>query len=283
MKKILVSMMTIALVSALIGGGIYAAFNDSETGSMEYSAGTLDLTANGASASVTLVSVTDAYPGQEDIETIALRNIGSVNGLLKVSVGNIADTESTGTTGTADSGGASTLTDAALTQADDYWVGYNITITAGTGSGQTKVVNDFVSATNTLTVDSAWTTLPDNTSEYALYTEYERDATGGAGVGELGTYVTIAFFVDVDGSGTWNTDDIGIKSDGSTYTNTGAVALDYATLASYSTATPTAGYALDAASEATLAVAWKVSSSADNTIQGDSLTADISFTLAQAS
>jgi len=53
---------------------------------------------------------------------------------------------------TADSGTTTTLTDAALTEADDYWNGFKITITSGAMNGLEGVVTDFDAASDTLTV-----------------------------------------------------------------------------------------------------------------------------------
>ena len=72
-------------------------------------------------------------------------------------------------TGTAQSGTATTLVMASATsQADDFYNGMTITITAGTGEGQVRVVDDFTGASDTITVDEAWTTIPDATSVYAI-------------------------------------------------------------------------------------------------------------------
>ena len=43
-----------------------------------------------------------------------------------------------------------------------------ITLTSGTGSGQTRHVEDYVSSTKVLTVYPAWTTAPDNTTGYKV-------------------------------------------------------------------------------------------------------------------
>lgn len=69
-------------------------------------------------------------------------------------------------TGTATSGGASTLTDTAKSWATNQWTNYQIRITGGTGVGQIRTV-----ASNTgtvITVSAAWTTQPDATSTYSL-------------------------------------------------------------------------------------------------------------------
>jgi hypothetical protein len=67
-------------------------------------------------------------------------------------------------TGTADSATATTLTDAGAFTVD-YSGGY-VAITGGTGAGQMRPV--LSSTANTLTLDAgdAWTTTPDNTSQY---------------------------------------------------------------------------------------------------------------------
>src|SRR3989442_975967 len=48
----------------------------------------------------------------------------------------------------------------------DVWAGRLVTITAGTGAGQTNTVSS--NTANTLTVSSAWTTTPDGTSQYVI-------------------------------------------------------------------------------------------------------------------
>lgn len=83
-------------------------------------------------------------------------------------------------TGIAGSGSANTLVDTDLSAyIDDYFNGWTIEITAGTGSGETKTVSDFVSLTGTITVSVNWTTNPDGTSEYELSsTGFGEPATG---------------------------------------------------------------------------------------------------------
>ncbi len=80
--------------------------------------------------------------------------------------------------GVADSAGANTIADSILTETNGYWNGYEIQIIAGTGAGQVRTVVDFVSATNTITVDSNWATQPDATSVYSLCDKW-RERGGG--------------------------------------------------------------------------------------------------------
>jgi hypothetical protein len=73
--------------------------------------------------------------------------------------------------GTAQAGGASTITLAAGASATNNFVGYlnrQILITGGTGQGQTNVITAYVGATKVATVRNAWTTPPDNTSTYSI-------------------------------------------------------------------------------------------------------------------
>ena len=51
-----------------------------------------------------------------------------------------------------DSGTTTTIVDAALTEADNYWNGFKITITSGVNNGLVGVVTDFDAASDTLTV-----------------------------------------------------------------------------------------------------------------------------------
>jgi hypothetical protein len=43
-----------------------------------------------------------------------------------------------------------------------------VTLTGGTGNGQERLITDYEGATRIATVDTAWTTTPDNTSTYSL-------------------------------------------------------------------------------------------------------------------
>ncbi len=86
--------------------------------------------------------------------------------------GNIEITASSVTTdtGTAQAGAANTITLKAASSfsSDDQPNGMFIEITSGTGSGQTRHVEDYVTATKVLTVFPAWATAPDNTSNYEV-------------------------------------------------------------------------------------------------------------------
>lgn len=56
----------------------------------------------------------------------------------------------------------------ALALANDIVIGSFLTIDTGTGAGQTRLITDFVGATDTATVEPDWTATPDATSTYTL-------------------------------------------------------------------------------------------------------------------
>ncbi len=159
MSKILVSLMTIVLVGALIGGGVYAAFSDTEsTVNNTFTAGTLDLTVGAADPTTESISVANIKPGDTgNAATWPVNNTGSIGGSLTVTIGAITNNENN------------------LTEPES---------SAG-------------------------------------------DATGGAAEGELGAFLQVAIWLDVDESGTWNAGDIALESDGGMLTCTGAEALPY--------------------------------------------------------
>lgn len=86
--------------------------------------------------------------------------------------GNITLTASAATTdtGTAQAGSSNTITLKAASSytSDDQPNGMFVTITSGTGVGQTRHVEDYVASTKVLTVYPAWTTPPNATSSYKV-------------------------------------------------------------------------------------------------------------------
>lgn len=140
--------------------------------------------------------------------------------------GNITITASSVTTdtGSAQAGGANTITLKAASNytLDDQPNGMFIKITSGTGSGQTRHVEDYVASTKVLTVEPAWDTAPDATSNYSVHA-FEEAAVGEYAVAdtafgrarytefvsntEMKAYVEIPFF-DTDGitAGNWNSE-----------------------------------------------------------------------------
>lgn len=87
-----------------------------------------------------------------------------------VASGNITFTSGfTAVTDTAQAGTATTITLAAASSAtDDFFNNLYILTTGGTGSGQTRLITDYVGATKVATVDEAWTVVPDATTTYSI-------------------------------------------------------------------------------------------------------------------
>ena len=110
MRRILISLMSIALVGALIGGGIYAYFSDTETSTGNtFIAGTLDLNLDGGNINVVKFNVTDVKPGDNGGGTWTVANVGDMDGYLDLE--SISVSEAIGTTTDpelADEGGPDT-------------------------------------------------------------------------------------------------------------------------------------------------------------------------------
>lgn len=72
---------------------------------------------------------------------------------------------------TAQAGGAATITlDAAASANDDYYNGMWVKVIDGTGaSEQPRAITDYVGSTKVATIDPAWDTQPDSSSEFAVF------------------------------------------------------------------------------------------------------------------
>ena len=74
-----------------------------------------------------------------------------------------------GESDTAQAGGSNTITlHSGASSHDDIYNGSTIKITGGTGSGQTRIISDYVHSTKVATVSENWTTQPDNTSTFTI-------------------------------------------------------------------------------------------------------------------
>jgi spore coat-associated protein N len=104
MKAGLIALFVIGLVAIGVGAQTWAYFSDTETSSGNYiEAGTLDLTVNGALSVTQSVDEGDGVaPGDSGTQYIAVRNAGTVNGHLYVTISNVQVTENT--PGTVNSG-----------------------------------------------------------------------------------------------------------------------------------------------------------------------------------
>ena len=71
--------------------------------------------------------------------------------------------------GTAQAGATSTITlTSSASVVDDRYNNFTITITSGTGSGQSKLITDYVGSTKVATISGTWTINPNNTSIYSI-------------------------------------------------------------------------------------------------------------------
>jgi hypothetical protein len=95
-------------------------------------------------------------------------NVATMPGTVSTT-GSAVTLRLTSVNGTAQGGGASTITLAAGASAvDDWYNGFLICIMGGTGEGQSRPIEDYVGATKVATITGTWTTQPDNTSVYAI-------------------------------------------------------------------------------------------------------------------
>ena len=112
--------------------------------------------------------------------------------------------------GTAAAASLTTLTLASTASAEPgAYAGTRLTLTGGTGSGQTATIIAYDGPSRVATVEPAWVTLPDATSEYAIATPV------AAGVAISGTTTTIQFDVAasaVDGAYDGMTVTIGLSA-----------------------------------------------------------------------
>jgi predicted ribosomally synthesized peptide with SipW-like signal peptide len=92
-RKILAGLGTIGLASAGAGAGTMALFSDSENARAEVRAGTLDLTVNGENGVVTILDEEGIAPGDSGEEPVAVKNAGSIAGMLTASIDSVEDYE----------------------------------------------------------------------------------------------------------------------------------------------------------------------------------------------
>lgn len=93
-KKILASIVAIALMASALGIGTYAAFSDIETSTgNSFTAGTLDLKINGDDINYVAFDISNMHPGSQPKSSIVLSNAGSLSGTLSITSINVTDSE----------------------------------------------------------------------------------------------------------------------------------------------------------------------------------------------
>ncbi|MEE8413815.1 MAG: TasA family protein, partial [Dehalococcoidales bacterium] len=94
MKKILGLTIVALMVMGLVGGGTWAYFSDPETSTGNIlTAGTLDLNIDGGDVNVTILSLTNAAPGDSGGNSATLANVGNLAGELDITLVTIASDE----------------------------------------------------------------------------------------------------------------------------------------------------------------------------------------------
>jgi len=97
MKKILGLTVATLLVIAMVGGGTWAYFSDTETSaSNSLTAGTLDLNIDSGDTAVTTFAVTNVVPGDSGNGSNTLANVGDLNGELDIQFSTITNTPGAG-------------------------------------------------------------------------------------------------------------------------------------------------------------------------------------------
>ncbi len=93
----------------------------------------------------------------------------TTNALEQAPAGGGGSSESRNREGTAQAGGASTITlDAGASAVNDFYKNQRCFIDAGTGAGQCEFVASYVGSTKVCTMAAAWATAPDATSHFRL-------------------------------------------------------------------------------------------------------------------
>ena len=152
---------------------------------------------SGAVSSVTTAVATSRYstaglllsPGHEWIHGLPVKRFGTP---MTANVTNLNHSDTTDTTdltgrarpagvgkryvsSTATAGAGSTLTDSGAAWGTNQHQFRTVRLTGGTGSGQSKVIES--NTATVLTMQSSWTTNPDNTSTYVIFDGVRLEAT----------------------------------------------------------------------------------------------------------
>ncbi|MCD6453205.1 MAG: hypothetical protein J7K77_02845 [Dehalococcoidales bacterium] len=102
----------------------------------------------------------------------------------------------------------------------------------------------------------------------------------GDGSGDLGGVAEIAAYMDVDQSSSWTAGDIGLRSNGTTYSH--PTTLNYDIINNYDSQSWDAVETMVASAADNFVILWRVPTSAGNEIQGDCVSFDVTFILEQA-
>lgn len=120
---------------------------------------------------ITISGVTGLFPAHYEIQLTQADVYDAVRlGLTALPNNtNLANAYSAFESGTAQAGGASTITlRSGASATNDYYKDQVVFVVTGTGAGQTNRITGYVGSTKVATVGTAWATQPDATSTYLV-------------------------------------------------------------------------------------------------------------------
>ncbi len=161
MKKILGLTIAAIMVIAMVGGGTWSYFSDTETSTNNsLTAGTLDLNINGGNTAVTTFSATGKAPGDSGSGNVTLSNVGNLTGKLSITFS--SDNNTGGTAGefgdgVGNLGGVAQMAVYIDTDQSGTWNGGDI------GLKSDNTTYNYPTALNYATIDSysakSWSTI----------------------------------------------------------------------------------------------------------------------------
>jgi predicted ribosomally synthesized peptide with SipW-like signal peptide len=278
MKKILGLSVAAMMIMALVGGGTWAYFSDTETVTANtFTAGTLALSTNTATLHAAVSDVVPGMgePGDPRIGTVIMTKVGSLTGELDVRMNTVTDTADGGATewenSNADLGGEMLVT---LYIDDDQSGAWNLG-DIGLGSDGNTYAFDDVTAISATSEASASTT---------VLTDADHGATADTLIGMM-LQLTVAGEARLITGNTTGT----ITVTDPFSANIGTVAYTVETL-KWDTINNYDGDSWDdvyeagtITSPANFKAAWRVPTSVGNDIQGDAVSFSIDLVVEQAS
>ena len=147
---------------------------------------------NGSTKNATVDRVFQTAPTSSSVFVLLAADNPALNASLQVTA-NV--TRVVIRSGTAQAGAATTITlDASASATNNLYSNALITITGGTGLGQTRTIISYVGSTKVATVDKAWVTNPGATSTFDIYASTTPSLFSDQGVAQAGgaTSITLA-------------------------------------------------------------------------------------------
>jgi len=295
MKKLFGLTIAALLIIGMVGGGTWAYFSDPETSSGNVlTAGTLNLTLGGTGQILSWASTADdTYPGQTGVDSITIAASGTLGGELDIDFDtSVMNTESIDTSElnvTYDTAGAAEDGDTAGELGDAVLMAIYIDVDGGGWNSSSDI--GLKPINNTM---YSWTTTVSATDAEAASATTLQDATLDSGTTDFYKDMIVVIGTGT-GAGQWrkisafdpDTDTITVSPAFTTTPDTTSdftvTSLRYYAIESYEDITWDNVYSglMSTTGTDSFSLDWKVPQTATNTIQGDSVTFDIEFTLEQ--